>query len=392
MQLQEPEGSLRRNETINISKDLMSLTIGIGPNIRKSAYFDSTLRDGVQSFSVYNHMLIPGHFGDPEGEYDRLLNSVAQWDVAAQRQVQMQGTDAGKLAQYLTPRDLTKTKVGQGRYVPLCDHQGWLINDPVLLKLSEETYWLSVADSDIHLWAAAIAQERGWDVRVTEPDVSPMAIQGPKAIDVAERLFGTMVYDLKNFGFIETTLNGIPLVLAKSGWSKQSGFEFYLRDSAKGAALWGVVKEAGQPFGIGPGAPNDIERLESGLISYGADIRWQHYPATPYEIGLGGLVNLEAGHEFIGRAALEAAHNSGPKRQRVGLVLDGTPAFPGHPCPVLRGSDEIGYVSEFAYSKRVGRTIGVGLVTLAHTGTGTNVMIELPYGTVAARIRKIPFV
>ena len=149
----------------------MNHAISIGPNIRKSAFFEATLREGVRSFSIYNHMLIPGHYGDPEAEYDRLLNGVAQWDVAAQRQVQIEGPDAGRLAQYLTPRDLSNTKIGQGRYVPLCDHDGWLINDPVLLKLSEEKYWLSVADSDIHLWAAAIGRERGWNVRVSEPDV-----------------------------------------------------------------------------------------------------------------------------------------------------------------------------------------------------------------------------
>ncbi|MEM9269633.1 MAG: glycine cleavage system protein T, partial [Pseudomonadota bacterium] len=226
----------------------MSLSISIGPNIRKSAYFEATLRDGVQSFSVYNHMLIPGHYGDPEAEYDRLLNGVAQWDVAAQRQVQLKGPDAGHLAQFLTPRNLAKTKVGQGRYVPLCDHNGWLINDPVLLKLSEDTYWLSVADSDIHLWAAAISHEKGWDVMVSEPDVSPMAVQGPKAQDVAERLFGQAALDLKFFGFIETHLNGIPLVLARSGWSKQGGFELYLQDRSAGTALWDMVKAAGAPF------------------------------------------------------------------------------------------------------------------------------------------------
>lgn len=163
----------------------MTFSIGIGPNIRKSPYFDATVRDGVKSFSVYNHMYIPAHFGDADAEYDRLLNGVAMWDVAAQRQVQLLGPDAGKLAQYLTPRNLTNTKVGQGRYVPLCDLEGWIINDPVLLKLADDRFWLSVADSDIHLWATALGREKGWDVAVSEPDISPLAIQGPKAEDVA---------------------------------------------------------------------------------------------------------------------------------------------------------------------------------------------------------------
>lgn len=206
----------------------MSFDINIGPNIRKSAYFEATVADGVRSFSVYNHMYIPGNFGDPEAEYDRLLNGVAMWDVAAQRQVELSGPDAGALAQYLTPRNLSATRVGQGRYVPLCDHDGWLINDPVLLKLEDTRYWLSVADCDIHLWAAAVAREKRMDVQVFEPDVSPLAIQGPKAEDVTAALFGDWVRELRYFAFRDTDLNGIPLVLARSGWSKQGGFELYL--------------------------------------------------------------------------------------------------------------------------------------------------------------------
>src|SRR3989338_7093044 len=164
--------------------------IGIGANIRKSAYFDATIRAGVRCFSVYNHMFIPAHFGQPDAEYQRLIDGVVMWDVAAQRQVEISGPDAAKLVQYLTPRNLAGTKVGQGRYVPICDHDGRVLNDPVLLKLSDDRFWLSVADSDIHLWAAAIGRERGWDARVFEPDVSPLAVQGPKAGDVITRLFG----------------------------------------------------------------------------------------------------------------------------------------------------------------------------------------------------------
>ncbi|MEM6906880.1 MAG: glycine cleavage T C-terminal barrel domain-containing protein, partial [Pseudomonadota bacterium] len=285
----------------------------------------------------------------------------------------------------------SRTQIGQGRYVPLCDHDGWVINDPVLLKLAEDTFWLSVADSDIHLWAAAIARERGWDVDVTEPDVSPLAIQGPRAIEVADALFGAALRDMKYFGFRETTLGGIPLVLARSGWSKQGGFELYLRDRSRGTELWDLVKAAGQPFGIGPGAPNDIERLESGLVSYGADIRWQDYRANPFETGLGGLVNLEAGHDFVGRAALEEVARAGPQRQRVGLTLEGQPPFPGHPCPILLGDAEVGYVSEFAYSKRVGETIGIGLVQSA-TPSSAEIIVDLGGGAVPARITDIPFV
>jgi glycine cleavage system aminomethyltransferase T len=233
----------------------VTYSIHIGPNIRTSPYFEATVADGVRSFSVYNHMAIPGHFGDPEAEYDRLLTGVAMWDVAAQRQVQLDGPDAMALAQLLTPRNLSGTKVGQGRYVPMCDHDGWLINDPVLLPLSETCVWLSIADSDIALWAAAVGRERGLDVRVGEPDVSPLAIQGPKAMDVASSLMGDWVRELKYFQFRETELDGIPLIVARSGWSKQGGVELYLRDGTRGTELWERVKRPARPSASAPARP-----------------------------------------------------------------------------------------------------------------------------------------
>lgn len=366
----------------------MSFTIGIGPNIRKSAYFEATVRDGVQSFSVYNHMYIPGHFGNPEAEYDRLLNGVAMWDVAAQRQVALRGPDAGRLAQYLTPRNLDKTKVGQGRYVPICDYDGWLINDPVLLKLAEDHYWLSVADSDLHLWVQAIARERGWDVEVSEPDVSPLAIQGPKAVEVAAALFGERVRDFRYFGFEETALDGISLVLARSGWSKQGGFELYLREGARGTELWDKVKAAGAAFGIGAGAPNDTERLESGLISYGADMRWQTHRTNPFEMGLGGLVDLASGHACVGRAALERMAAAPLARHRVGLVIKGDPLPPGHPVPLVQAGRQVGHVSELAFSRRLGQTIAVGL---CETGVTGGLQVPLPEGVFDAELSALPF-
>ncbi|MEM6386440.1 MAG: glycine cleavage T C-terminal barrel domain-containing protein [Pseudomonadota bacterium] len=366
--------------------------IGIGPNLRKSAYFDATVRDGVRSFSVYNHMLIPGHFGDPDAEYDRLINGVAMWDVAAQRQVELRGPDAGKLAQYLTPRNLENTRIGQGRYVLICDYDGWLINDPVLLKMAEDRYWLSVADSDIHLWAAAIGRERGWDVRVSEPDVSPLAVQGPRAEDLTAKLFGEHIRDFRYFGFALTALDGIPLVLARSGWSKQGGFELYLMDGSRGVELWDKVKAAGAEFGIGPGAPNDIERLESGLISYGADMRLQTHRANPFEMGMGKLVDLANGHDFVGKAALEVIAAQGADRTRVGLIIDGEPTPPGHKVPLLSNGETVGFVAEFGYSKRLGKTIGIGLIRSTLTGTGTGLHVQVGLVEHAARIHDVPFI
>lgn len=368
------------------------LAIGIGANIRKSAYFDATLRAGVRCFSVYNHMYIPAHFGNPEAEYQRLIDGVVMWDVAAQRQVEITGTDAARLVQYLTPRNLAGTKVGQGRYVPICDHDGLLINDPVLLKLDENRFWLSVADSDIHLWAAAIGRERGWDARVSEPDVSPLAVQGPKAVEVIAGLFGDWVRDLRYFGFRETELDGMPLVLARSGWSKQGGYELYLTDSRFGMALWDRVAEAGAAFGIIPGAPNDIERVESGLVSYGSDMRLQVVPANPFEMGLGGLIDLAAGHEFVGREALAALAGQPPARLRRGFLVDGNPPAPGHQVALMQDGAQVGNLTEMVFSPRLGRCIGIGLIRADLADEAPGLRADLPTGAVAVSPTALPFI
>ncbi|CUH81115.1 Dimethylsulfonioproprionate demethylase DmdA [Tritonibacter multivorans] len=369
----------------------MTFEITISGDTRKSCYFDQTVRDGVRSFQVYNHMYLPTGFGDPEAEYDRLLNGVAMWDVAAERQVEITGPDAALLVQYLTPRNLENTAIGQGRYVPICDHDGFLINDPVLLKLSDEKYWLSVADSDIHLWAQAVGRERGWEVQVCEPDVSPLAIQGPKAEDVTASLLGDWVRGLRYFGFQEFTLDGIPMLVARSGWSKQGGFELYLTDSSLGGELWDRVKAAGAPFDIGPGAPNGVERLESGLVSYGSDMRRQTLPATPFELGLGMLVDLDAGHDFIGRNALLAAAAQPPERTRVGILVKGTPTLPGHPLPIWRDGQKVGVVTGMAYSSRVGATIAVGMIQSDLADSAEELSLLINDTAYPASLHPVPF-
>jgi len=366
------------------------LALGIGANLRKSAYFDATLQAGVRSFSVYNHMLIPAHFGNPEAEYQRLIDGVVMWDVAAQRQVEITGPDAGRLVQYLTPRPLAGTRVGQGRYVPLCNHDGLLINDPVLLKLAEDRYWLSVADSDIHLWAAAIGHERGWDARVFEPDVSPLAVQGPKAVEVIAALFGDWVRALRYFAFRETTLAGIPLVLARSGWSKQGGFELYLTDSRHGTELWNRVAAAGAPFGMIPGAPNDAERVESGLVSYGSDMRLQVVPADPFEMGLGALVDLAGGHAFVGRAALSLRASQPPARQRCGFVIDGNPPAPGHQVALRHAGEVVGVLTDLVFSPRLQQCIGLGLLRSDRL-QAQDLTVDLPGGDVRVTPVALPF-
>ena len=338
----------------------MSFQIAIGSNIRKSPYFDATVADGVVSFSVYNHMFAPSHFGDPIREYQALLDNVVMWDVSCERQVELAGPDAEQLMRYLTPRDISGTVIGQGRYVPMCDYDGNLINDPVLQKLSDGRFWLSIADSDILLWAQAIVAERGLDVRVTEPDASPLGVQGPCADDVVADLFGDWVRKLKYFWFREAELDGIPILLARSGWSKQGGFELYLQDGTRGTELWNRVKDAGASYGIVPGAPSDIERIESGLLSYGADAR---YGVNPFEAGLGAFVGLDRDDDFIGKAALQKIMREGVQRRRGGLVIAGD-KISGftHPHDIYLGEDVVGTVTEAVYSPRLDKNIAVALL------------------------------
>lgn len=350
----------------------MKFELGIGPNIRKSPYFEATVADGVQSFSVYNHMYIPANFGQAEVEYQRLIDGVVMWDVAAQRQVEICGPDALKLVQYICARDVSETQIGQGKYVPICNYDGVLINDPVLLRLSDDRFWLSIADSDIGLWAQAIAAERGMKVSITEADVSPLAVQGPKAVTVIAALFGDWVHQLKYFWFKQTQLGDIPLVLARSGWSKQGGYELYLQDGSRGEELWKLVKDAGADLGIVPGAPNDIERLESGLLSYGADARMQINPVNPFEVGLGKLVDLEGKDDFIGKQALMKINAAGVKRRLAGFFVDGNPvAGSSHPLPVSNGGQNVGIITEMVYSPRLKKNIAIGLIAIEAIGQST---------------------
>jgi aminomethyltransferase len=315
------------------------------------------------------------------------------WDVGAQRQVELRGPDAGQLAQYLCARDVSGTAVGQGRYVPICNHDGILINDPVLLKLSAEQYWLSIADSDIELWARAIAAERGLKVQVSEPDASPLAVQGPGAAELIARLFGNWIHELKCFWFRETSLHDIPLVLARSGWSKQGGFELYLRDAAYGVALWDIVKQAGSAFDIGPGAPNDLERLPSGLLSYGADARAQTHPANPFELGLGKLVDLDGDDDFIGKKALQKISVDGVKRHLSGFFIQGDPVTGSeHPLPLVHDGIEVGTISEMAYSPRLGKNIAIGIISNDIAADADKLSISINNRSHRVTITALPFI
>ena len=369
----------------------MAIQLSIGPRVRKSPYFEAARRAGLAAASVYNHMFMPTSYGDPMAEYDRLINGVAMWDVGVERQVALKGPDAIKLARYLTPRNLDGLVIGQGKYVPICNYDGTIINDPVLLQVAEDEVWLSIADSDITLWAAGIAGAKNMDVKVFEPDVSPLAIQGPKAADVVASLFGDWIRDLKYFGFRVTSLDDIPLVVARSGWSKQGGYELYLRDGGYGTELWEKVAAAGAPYGIGPGTPNYIERVESGLISYGADT---DDVTNPFELGMDKFINVEQAHDFVGKEALLAIRDAGVKRRFMGLLIDGAPFTSTNEdrWDLEWNGGYAGYAAATAYSPRMQSNIAVAMVSTDAIESGDRITVKSDDELLTAQIVPLPMI
>lgn len=363
---------------------------GFGTQIRKSPYFDATLRWGATAFSVYNHMYIPRDFGNPEQNFWNLINDAILCDVAVERQVEITGPDAARFVQMLTPRDLSKLAVGQCKYVLITNAEGGILNDPILLRLEENRFWLSLADSDILLWAQGVAVHSGMDVTIREPDVSPLQLQGPKSGEVMRALFGESILDLKYYWLRRVTLDGIDLIVSRTGWSSELGYEIYLQDSAHGDALWEKIMAAGQPFGLKPGHTSSIRRIEGGMLSYHADA---DINTNPYELGLDRLVNLDSGADFIGKAALHRIKETGVSRRQVGLVIDAAPFIGPNTTfwPIERAGEVIGKVTSAIYSPRLQQNIALAMVALDHSQLGTKVDVLTDLGRRAAKVVERPF-
>ena len=365
-------------------------SFGFGTQIRKSPFFDATVRWGAQGFSVYNHMYIPRDFGDPEQNFWNLVNTAILCDVAVERQVEIAGPDAARFTQMLTPRDLSTMAVGQCKYVLITNTDGGILNDPIALRLAEDRFWLSLADSDVLLWAQGLAVHSGMDVTIREPAVSPLQLQGPQSRYIMQSLFGEEILDLGYFWLRELELDGIPMIVSRTGWSSELGYEIYLQDETRGDELWEKIMAAGAPYGLQPGHTSTIRRIEAGMLSYHADMDAQ---TNPFELGLDRLVNLDMDADFVGKEALRRIREEGVSRKQVGLVL-ATDRLAGPNTefwPILKNASRIGKVTSAVYSPRLGKNIALAMVDVDQAAIGNSVQVLVDNLLVSADIVDRPF-
>ncbi|MGA0913214.1 MAG: glycine cleavage T C-terminal barrel domain-containing protein [Candidatus Puniceispirillaceae bacterium] len=363
---------------------------GFGTQIRKSPYFDATVEWGAKAFSVYNHMYIPRDFGDPVANFWNLVNTAILCDVAVERQVQITGPDAARFVQHLTPRDLSAMAVGQCKYALITNAKGGILNDPIILRLAEDKFWISLADSDVLLWAQGVAVHGGFDVDICEPDASPLQLQGPRSMDVMKALFGEDIATLKYYWLRHLTLDGIELVVSRTGWSSELGYEIYLQDGSQGSRLWNRIMAAGEPFGLKPGHTSTIRRIEGGMLSYHADM---DINTNPFELGLDRLVALDTAHDFIGKSALQAIRAKGPARRQVGLIIDGAPLTAPNTkfWPVSMNDKVVGKVTSAVYSPRLEQNIALAMVERGAHQIGAEVTVDAIGGLRQARQVEMPF-
>ncbi|MGF1554340.1 MAG: dimethylsulfoniopropionate demethylase [Paracoccaceae bacterium] len=359
--------------------------------VRETPFSRRVSAAGATAYTCYNHMRLATSFGDLEAEYRHLKTAVQVWDVAVQRQVEVRGGDAGRLVQMLTPRDLRPLAPGRCFYTPMVDETGGMLNDPVTLKLAEDRYWISIADSDLLFWVKGLAHGTALRVDVTEPDVAPLAVQGPLAEDLTARVFGEAVRRIGFFRYAWLEFAGRSLVVARSGYSKQGGFEIYVeggRDYAE--RLWDALFEAGRDLDVRAGCPNLIERIEGRLLSYGNDMTCRD---TPHECGLGRFCDTRVALGCVGRDALLRVAADGPVRQIRSFAIDG-PRLP--PCTsdwsIVDGDRRIGRITSCAWSPDFGTNVAIGMIHLTHWDDGTRVAVKTPEGRRGATVKVESFI
>lgn len=357
--------------------------------VRRTPFSAQVEAAGVKAYTVYNHMLLPTVFDEIEADYRHLKTHVQVWDVACERQIEIRGRDAQRLVEMMTPRSLTRLDYGKCFYAPLVDDTGGMLNDPVLLKLDDDRLWVSIADSDVLLWAKGLALGLGLDVQVFEADVHPLAVQGQKSTELMARVFGDDVRTLGFFRFRRMRFGTQDLIVARSGYSKQRGFEIYQEGWEHAAALWDALIAAGEDLDVRAGGPNTIERIEGGLLSYGSDMTRDD---TPFECGLENFVDLDMVEGCIGHAALKLHVQNGLERQIRGISIGGSPVpLCTMPWPVHVDGRRTGQVTSAMWSPDFETNVSIGMIGSEHWEEGTEVTVETPDGVRPGTVCTLPF-
>ncbi|HJX08246.1 MAG TPA: glycine cleavage T C-terminal barrel domain-containing protein [Actinomycetota bacterium] len=369
-----------------------SATLYFGPWYRRSPYFDATRRAGCTAYDIYNHMYLPGYYDDPDVEYNLLNTGVTMWDVGVERTVEVSGPDADKLIDMITCRDLTKCAVKQGKYMIVTAPDGGIVNDPVLLHVDENRWWMQLADSDAGLYALGVLGASGLNAKVTLPDVHPMQVQGPLSAKTLEKLVGSAIYDIKYYWCENFSIDGIPVLISRTGWTAIPGFEVNLLDYSRGDDLWNAVAGAGEEFGIKPIAPCEARRIEGGIFNYGSDMTLNDTPL--HVMGLERLVEDQP-QDYMGKAALAELKAKGVDRKLVGLDLPGDQlrAELSRYWDVVRDGTKVGYVTDAVWSPGLERNIGFVWVPIDMAEPGTTLEIRTEHGTtIEGKTASIPFV
>ena len=362
---------------------------GLNPRIKKSPFFEKAVEYGATEFHPYNGMWMPVGYDSPVNEYWNVLERASLWDVGVQKCVEIAGPDAEAFMQLLTPRDITTIEPGRCAYVFLTNQDGGVLNDPVMLRIAEDRFWLSTADSDMYLWAKGVSAFSGHEVEIATPHVYPMQLQGPRSAEIMVDVFGEEILDLRYYWWMRSSVDGIDVVISRTGYSSELGYEVYLLGEARGGELWEILMTAGKPCGISPGSPNRIRRIEGGVLDYASDITPDE---NPLELGLDRLIAWDT--DFLGKAALEKVRDEGVRRRLIGLFLDG-PALQKnneHRWPVTSASTKVGFVTNAVHSPRLDRNIAFAMIDVPFDANDTVLTVETVEGARSAERTTLPFI
>jgi aminomethyltransferase len=364
-----------------------------GARNRRTPYFEATQKYGPKGFTVYNHMYFPIRFDTFEREFDALLSDVTLWDVSVERCLEIGGPDGAAFAQLLTPRDLSKCAVGQAKYVLICDGDGGIVNDPVLTRMDENTFWFALASSDALLFARGLKNAYP-DLAVTirEADVAPLQVQGPKSKQLMLDLLGETILDLRYYYWTHAEIAGVPVIVTRTGWTSEVGYEVYTTDTSRGVDVYEAIMKAGERYNIRPTGPSDIRRIEGAIFNWGADMTYEN---NAIEMGLERLVDLElADDRCISIGAYREIIERGVSRKINGVV------FGGDPFPALNAvkwtatidGARVGKVTSAIFSPRLERNIGFCWLPADRSHEGERVEVETEWGPRTATVTPMPFV